>query len=145
MASVMKLNIIKGKVTLWAEALMGLMQEHCHRTEDLIWPVERSLERGAIATKRLGHPEPFVFEFTQTMAKTAGLWGKDNWAKYPEAMLWARCVSIVSRGTYADVTGGAFAREEFTPDRVRVTVSQMDDADPLEDMLGPDQAETPTQ
>jgi hypothetical protein len=45
-------------------------------------------------------------------AKAAGLLGKQNWQKYPEAMLHARCVSSGVRFVYPAATGGLYDPSE---------------------------------
>lgn len=46
-------------------------------------------------------------------AATAGLWnGKDNWKKYPENMLTARCVTSAGRAFAGEVMFGCFERDE---------------------------------
>lgn len=47
------------------------------------------------------------------MAKRAGLAEKDNWKKSPEAMVYARCVSILARNMFPDVLKGFYCKEEL--------------------------------
>jgi len=51
-------------------------------------------------------------EWTIEMAKKAGLAGKDNWKKYPRAMLRARCISEGIRSVYPAAIGGMLVAEE---------------------------------
>jgi hypothetical protein len=44
-----------------------------------------------------GRQEPELFRFTIEDAGCAGLLAKDNWRKYPAAMLRARCISAVAQ------------------------------------------------
>lgn len=120
MDSVTKIVIIEGNLELKATTMMELMQLRAVEEGGYVMPRVRSDERAAIAVKRKGWPEEFVFEYTRDDAVTAGLWGKVSksgkampWKSYPKDMLWARCVSRVSRGAFADVTGGAYAMGEI--------------------------------
>lgn len=120
MDSVTKIVIIEGNIELKASTMMELMQLRAVEEGGYVMPRERSLERAAIAVRRPGWPEEFVFEYTKEDAVRAGLWGKVSrkgnplpWSSHPRDMLWARCVSRVSRGAYADVTGGAYAMGEI--------------------------------
>lgn len=47
-------------------------------------------------------------------AKAAGLTGKQNWQKYPEAMLHARCISSGVRFVYPAATGGMYDPTEVS-------------------------------
>jgi hypothetical protein len=49
-----------------------------------------------------------VSPFTIEEAQAAGLAGKDNWKKYPAAMLRARCVSALSRAVYPEAVLGIY-------------------------------------
>lgn len=51
-------------------------------------------------------------EFSEAMARKAGLWGKDIWAKYPERMLLWRAKGNAIRDLYADVLMGMWSVEE---------------------------------
>jgi hypothetical protein len=52
--------------------------------------------------------------WTLAMAERAGLANKQNWKRYPEAMLWARAVSQLCRMLFADCFAGAtYTTEEL--------------------------------
>ena len=51
-------------------------------------------------------------EWTFEQAKKAGLTGKDNWAKYPQAMLRARCIAEGVRAVFPGAIGGMLSVEE---------------------------------
>jgi hypothetical protein len=55
--------------------------------------------------------------FTIEMAIRARLAGGDNWKKFPEAMLWARCLTAGVRARCPDALGGnpAYCVEELSP------------------------------
>lgn len=55
-------------------------------------------------------------EFTREMAERARLWGnRGPWTSYPEAMLFARCISSAVRTHCPDVLGGHIA---YTPEEI---------------------------
>jgi hypothetical protein len=51
-------------------------------------------------------------EWTIAMAEQAKLTGKDNWTKYPRAMLRARCIAEGVRAVYPAAIGGSLLVEE---------------------------------
>ena len=55
--------------------------------------------------------------FTMAMATRAGLASGVNWKKFPEAMLWARCLTAGVRAHCPDALGGnpVYAVEELSP------------------------------
>lgn len=55
--------------------------------------------------------------FTWAMAQRAGLASGVNWRKYPEAMLWARCLTAGVRAHCPDALGGTpvYSVEELSP------------------------------
>jgi hypothetical protein len=58
-----------------------------------------------------------VETFTMKMAERARLAGGDNWKKFPEAMLWARCLTAGVRAHCPDALGGnpVYSVEELSP------------------------------
>lgn len=56
-----------------------------------------------------------TYSFTIEMAKRAGLVTKDNWKKYPEAMLYWRAVAQLARQLFPDVLAGI----KHTPEELR--------------------------
>lgn len=51
-------------------------------------------------------------EFTEAMAKEAGLWGQNTWKKHPQRMLMWRAKGWAIRDLYADVLMGMWSVEE---------------------------------
>jgi hypothetical protein len=51
--------------------------------------------------------------FTIEEAQAAGVAGKDNWRKYPKAMLRARCIAALARTVYPDLLAGVYETEEL--------------------------------
>ncbi len=101
------LSLVKGRLTIGAEAMLGLAIRARVRAEWL-------RADGEVATLRLtreGHA-PYEQSFTMADAKAAGL-GGDNWRKYPAAMLRARCISAAVRAYCPDVVTGLYTPEEI--------------------------------
>lgn len=64
-------------------------------------------------TLREGEPEPTRLTWTIEDAKNAGLTGKDNWRKYPRAMLRNRCQAELARAVYPDEVDGVYDPDEL--------------------------------
>lgn len=110
MRALRSIHVIKGKPTLSANAMVGLVLASpvCER-----WTVTHTdAERCTIVTKRCGASEQSL-TWTIEQAKRAGLLGNAMWGKYPEAMLRARCESALARLAYPDVIGGWYTPEEM--------------------------------
>lgn len=110
MQSLRSIHVVEGKPVLDATLIMAL----CLRLPvcEMFTCVETS---GAIATfvaKRRGQPETRL-SFTIEQARAAGLIGKDNWKKYPDAMLRARCIAALARVAFADAMLGVYERDEL--------------------------------
>lgn len=105
--SIRAIHVIEGKPTLSADLIAAL----CMRRSDVceyLQPVETSATKATYTTKRKGAPAAVTMSFTIEQAKVAGLVGKGNWAKYPDAMLRARCISAICRAVYPDLVGGLY-------------------------------------
>ena len=102
--------VIQGKPTANAELMAALIyRDH---GDDALDYEESTVERCTIAYKRRNASKRSKHTFTQADAKAAGLSG-GNWAKYPAAMLRARCISAVARMGFPDSIGGMYTPEEL--------------------------------
>lgn len=104
------ISVIGGKPVCSAELMLALIyRDHggqaitFEETTDAVCRV--SYQRRDAAERR-------PFAFTRQQATAAGLTG-GNWAKYPAAMLRARCVSAVARMAFADSIAGMYTPEEL--------------------------------
>lgn len=105
-----KIDVIDGKPTMSSELMRALVLRAGHE----IWVEENSNTRVTVCGRRAARE--FVSKVTWTMddAKRAGLAGKQNWARYPRAMLLARATSELCRLMFADVLGGiSYSAEEI--------------------------------
>lgn len=103
------MHVVKGKPILSADAMLALALAH----PDCVYvrPIETTDKRAVYAAVRRSWgdgAEPFRFEFNEDDARRAGLWGSGNWAKYPKAMLRARCVSGLCRAVFPDAVAGVY-------------------------------------
>jgi len=120
MQSLRMLSVIKGKVTLSADATVALVRKSGECVE---WRcIETTPTRATYTTKRKGDTEPTVLTWTIEQAQRAGLTGGQGWRSYPEAMLRARCASALARIVYPDLVAGIYDPDELaTPlDSIKV-------------------------
>lgn len=106
MAAIRGLQVVRGKVIISYDTMIALLRRAGYRIE---WLKQSATE----ATLRLTAPDGSTHTETWTAerAKRAGLWGAGTWAKYPETMLRARCVSSAARAFAADVLAGVYIAE----------------------------------
>lgn len=109
MASLRMLSVIEGKVVIGSEAYLAVVRAKpdCEyfRCE------ETTAVQATFVAKRAGHPEQRL-TWTLKMAGTARLLTKDNWVKYPEAMLRWRCVGALARLEFAHHFAGVYTPDE---------------------------------
>lgn len=123
--------MIEGKTALSADAMAALVMGRgdtceylrCVKTTDAIATYE---------TKRKGHTTPTTHSFTIAEAEKAGLKGKGNWSKYPNAMLRARALSGIARMVYPDILMGVYTPDELDeePRQVAATISVVESPRP---------------
>jgi hypothetical protein len=102
-------HIIKGKATKTADAMMASFQGAGGVVE---W-IELTDEKAAA---KFSHPKscpkPVLIDWDMQRAAQAGLTGKDNWRKYPRAMLRARVVSEGMKAAFPAALSGLYTPEE---------------------------------
>lgn len=101
-------HIIKGKPSKQAWAMLADFTAAGGKVE---WH-----EHGSQCCKAtFSHPSasPVTVEWNLAKAKDAGLSGNDNWRKYPENMLHARCVSNGVRFVFPAAANGLYTPEEM--------------------------------
>lgn len=112
MQAIRSIHVIDGKPVLSADLMAGLVHQRVRGA--LLRVVESTNEICTIDAARPGQ-EPTRFEFSIEDAKAAGLTGKDNWKKYPRAMLRARCIAEAARAVFPDAVAGAYVEDELQP------------------------------
>lgn len=101
-------HIIQGRPSMKADTMLARFQQAGGRVEWTDYTEEK-------VAGKFSHPQsplPVLISWTMEMAKRIGLAGKDNWKKYPRAMLRARCVSEGVRATYPAIAAGIYTPEE---------------------------------
>lgn len=109
MTSLRSINLIKGRVTLSADAQLALMVRAGAKFH---WASDGGNDCAELHITRPGQ-ETHVQRFTMEDAKRAQLAGGENWRKYPQAMLRARCVSAAAKAYFPDVLAGVYVPEEL--------------------------------
>jgi hypothetical protein len=110
MASARNIALVKGKVSLSADAMVGLVKRAAVCAE---WHVvDSTAAECTITTTRVGDATPTSLTYTIAMATRAGLTGSQTWRAHPEAMLRARCGAALARAVYPDVCGGLYEPDE---------------------------------
>lgn len=112
MASIRSLHIIKGKVTMSAELILGMLLSQGVKAK---W-VTSTNDAAELELTRPGS-DPHRESFTMEDAQRAQLLGNGSWKKYPKAMLRARCISAAARAYAPDLMAGGGV---YTPDELEV-------------------------
>lgn len=100
-------HVIQGRPTLKSDAMLARFQQNGGKVE---WHTLSNEEVSATFSHPSGGSVKITWTFAE--AKKIGLTGKDNWNKYPRAMLRARVVSEGVRTVYPGVVIGTYTPEE---------------------------------
>lgn len=111
MQSIRAIDVIKGKPTLKAEAMVALVRRRRDVCE-YFNIVHSDDKRCSIEAKRVGGA-PIKLSFTIEDAQRAGLLSNDNWKRFPAAMLRARCSSAVCKAEFSDLILGLYDPDEL--------------------------------
>ncbi len=114
MQSLRSIHVIEGKPTLSADLVAALVKSRGDVCKYFMLVVS-SATVATYETLRVGDPKPTTMSFTIEDAQRAGLTGKDNWRKYPAAMLRARCITALARAVYPDLAMGIYDEDELGP------------------------------
>lgn len=112
MQSLRSIHIIEGKPTLSADLMVALVKRSpaCRYFK----LVESTSKVAKYETYREGEGVT-AMSFTIEQAQAAGVTGKDNWKKWPDAMLRARCIAALARAVYPDMLAGVYETDEIQP------------------------------
>ena len=105
--SLQSVQVVKGNPCLKAGALGSLIKRRFG--PDAFQVVQCDEEACRIDVRQIGNDGKTVIlrvEFTQEDAKRAGLWGRNQWAKYPVDMLYARAIARVQKRCFQHLGGG---------------------------------------
>ena len=125
MQSMRMLGVIKGKVTLAADATVALVRRSGECVEWRL--VESTDKRATYTTRRKGDTEPTTLTWTIEQAQRAGLTGGTGWRSYPEAMLRARCAAALARIVYPDLVAGIYDPDELAQPLEQVKPAPIDE------------------
>jgi hypothetical protein len=111
MQSLRGIHIIEGKPSLSADLMVAVVRrsgacEYFHE-------VEGDDTHAIYETQRRGGDKPQRASFSLDDAKRAGLLHKDNWKRYPGAMLRARAKSALAGMVYEDLLFGCYTPDEL--------------------------------
>jgi hypothetical protein len=109
MSALRSIHIIDGKATFSAELMVQLVRRAGHSITG-----EVTDGKATVTGTRADNGDSMTSTWTLEMAERAGLLNKQNWKKYPEAMLWARAASQLCRMLFADCFAGA----TYTPEEL---------------------------
>ena len=111
MQALRSIHIIDNKPTIAADALVGI----CLKSG--LCEFFRVADEGegwiTYETKRVGDPKTHTRTWTIDDAKRAQLTNRQNWKKYPRAMLKARCTADLARQVYPDLLTGVYDEDEL--------------------------------
>lgn len=102
MQSLSKIHVVDGRPAMAAELMRALVLRDGHE----IWVEDLTNTRCVISGKRSGSEHTSTVTWTMDDAKRANLAGKNNWRRYPRAMLQARATAELCRLIFADCLGG---------------------------------------
>ncbi|RKH13773.1 hypothetical protein D7X74_21230 [Corallococcus sp. CA047B] len=111
MQALRSIHVMDGKPVMAADLMVGLCISRREVCESFTL-VESTGQRATYRTKRVGAPEVSL-SWTMQQATAAGLAGRDNWRKYPDAMLRARCSAALARAVYPDLLAGTYDPDEM--------------------------------
>lgn len=110
MAAIRGVHIVQGKPVLSADTMVGVaLGSGQAQYFSCVAETDTSV---TYETQRKGSPAPQRCTWSMEDAKRAGL-GGNNWAKYPRAMLKARCKAMLARDVYPDVLAGCYDPDEL--------------------------------
>lgn len=116
MQALNSIHVIEGRAAASPELMRALVASAGHRIDI----VENTNERCVMKGVRADTEATATVQWTVEDAKLAGLTGKDNWRKYPRAMLAARCTSELCRLLFPDVIAGL----SYTPEEIQSIADQ---------------------
>lgn len=122
MQALAKIAVIEGRPYMAAEAQRALVFAAGHD----LWLDELTATRATWCGRRAGTDKVTRVTWTMDDARRAKIDGKDNWRKYPRAMLSARASADLVRAMFADVVGGLGALEELGDEAEELGVAGAD-------------------
>ena len=114
--SVQTIAVVNGRPTLYGDGLNAAVRRSGMLENEKVEKF-RAADGHVVAVRvtvwRKGMKEPIVGEFSEKMARQAGLWGKPGpWTQYPDRMMFNRARAFAYRDGFADVLSGVRSTEE---------------------------------
>lgn len=125
MQAIRGIHVVKGRPSLSAELMLALAYQNIPGFK---FKVEASNEQVCRIVAQRPNAEPVTLSFTITDAQRAGLAGGDNWKKYPQAMLRARCTSAILRVVAPDAIRGIYTPDEIGASEREIEVNRLSEA-----------------
>lgn len=110
MTALSMIHFFDGNTVLAADLMKALCLRDCKGAR--IETIKLDDKEAIVEMERPGDKKPFQYRYTIEMAKRAGLTGKNNWVKHPEAMLLHRATAIGCRDRFPDVILGCYIPDE---------------------------------
>lgn len=95
---------INGKVGMSTEMMSALIRQRGH---SVIKDPKSNNECVILHGKRSDNGDTWTCSFSRADAEAAGLWNGPTWRKYPGVMLYNRCMSMLFRQLFSDLSLGA--------------------------------------
>jgi hypothetical protein len=112
MYALRNIHMIEGKPSLSAGGQQALVLR-AHGDDALVVDEASDEQQAVVWYKRRGWDAAKQVTFTTQDAQRAGLLNKDNWRKYPAAMLKARAIGIAATIGFPDVLAGIYQPDEL--------------------------------
>lgn len=109
---------IQGKIEISARLMNSMIRRAGHSITTKQCDSKACIMEG----KRKDNGDSFTVSFTIEDATKAGLAARDQWRKYTEDMLYARCMSRLARRLFPDIIGTAYVEGEIRDSDVKPDV-----------------------
>lgn len=96
--------IVQGKVGMSTEMMAALVRQRGH---SVMKDPKSNGEICILHGKRADNGDTWTCTFSRADAEAAGLWGTATWKKYSATMLYNRCMSMLFRQLFPDLSLGA--------------------------------------
>lgn len=108
---------VNGKIGMSTETMAALVRKRGHSiTKD----PKSNNEIVILHGKRADTGDTWTCSFSKADAEAAGLWNGPTWKKYPQIMLYNRCMSMLFRQLFPDLSMGAGYVEDELKEIARV-------------------------
>lgn len=106
--------MVQGKVGMSTEMMAALVRQRGHSVSKITKEGQDDRVVCTLKGKRKDNGDEMTCSFTMQDAKAAGLWNGPTWQKYPAIMLYNRCMSMLFRQLFPDLSLGA----GYLPDEI---------------------------